>query len=209
MVELRKYLGGIFAFAAFVLIWGAITSVRIAARQPHGPHSILNQLTVYLGLAAFLGYTAWSIFANRRFARTLGLIASILPLLGLFTLIALVRLRQDSAIKLHGMPWVMVALAVAGVVAFAPRHRSSQSAAKALSAVPIPGDGTYPWLNKSIWIIGAVLFFVFEREWFQWAVLNDLSISSEVLFSFSLSLLNLRPSCFTSWATPSLVWRLA
>lgn len=186
MIELRKYLGGIFAFAALILIWGAITAVRIAARYPYGAHSVSNQLVVYLGLAAFLGYTAWSIFANRRFARVLGLIASVLPLLGLFALIALVRLTQHSTIELHGMPWIMSALAVAGVIAFAPQHKGSQAATKTSAAIPIPGDGTHPWINKSIWIIGAAMFLVFEREWFQWAELNDLSMNSEFLFLVQL-----------------------
>lgn len=196
MVELRKYLGGIFAFAAFVLVWGAVTSVRTAARHSYGSHSVSNLLIIFLGLAAFLGYTAWSIFANKHSARILGLIASVLPLLGLFALMALVRLTQHSTIKLHGTPWVMLALAIAGVVAFAPQHRSAQSAAKAPSAVPIPGDGTYPWLNKSIWIFGAVLLFAFEREWFQWAELNDLSINSEFLFLVQLVLAELATVLF-------------
>ncbi|HEV2462731.1 MAG TPA: M50 family metallopeptidase [Acidobacteriaceae bacterium] len=191
MIELRKYLGGIFALAAIILIWGAITSIRISSRPPDGPHSVLDQLVVYLGLAAFLGYAAWSIFANKRFARILGLIASVLPLLGLFALIALLRFRQHSSIELHGIPWIALALAVAGVVAFAPKHRNSQAAAKTSAPIPIPGDGTHPLLNKSIWIIGAVLFLVFEREWLQWAALNDLSIGSEFLFLVQLVLAEL------------------
>ncbi len=162
MNALRRYLGGIFGFAAILLAWPVVfrysTFVHAGAANPH----FARIAAFYLGAILLNGAAAWAIFANKSSARVLGLIASASPALLLFAI------AFRFHIRLSVVPWAAIAIAVAGLIAFLPRS-ASQSASKASAPVRIPGDGTIPWVGTAVWIVGGVGFLYGLRWWAVWA----------------------------------------
>lgn len=164
-------------FTAFILAWATVAMFGAGVRNSLSAHSALDQLAIFLSLALFLGFTSWAIFANRRSARILGLAASVLPLLGLTALLVIAHLKS-SGIKLHRMPWVAVLVAIGGIVAFLPRRSVPSPAMNEPAGTVLSGDGTLPWINKSIWIVGAVIIFYASDKWVRWAHWHNMPTGS-------------------------------
>jgi hypothetical protein len=177
MKELRKFLGLLFGFTAFSL---AATMLSPIIRATHGSglvqHVLLSSLnigTIFLIACSILnGMACWAVLMNSRRARVLGIAASITPLAVMAALIV-VALTYRSPIPFFGLVWITLGLAVAGLIAFIPRNSTAQVAEE--PPIPIKGDGTTAWVNKSIWIIGIVLFFYGIDWWYRWGSLHNLA----------------------------------
>lgn len=202
MTELRKYLGLLFGFVAGSCSLVAVSPLFKAIHQPGylaAGHALANSFTfvaIFMLVCAILNaWACWAVLKNKSSARIAGLIASMLPLLGLVPVIVAAQIYHQSAGIGHVL-WLALPLAVAGCIAFVPRYSAPQAPNKATANVSLPGDGTHPWMNKAVWIIAIVLFFCFEWEWFQWANWNSLFLTSEFEFLFDLVLAELVTTLF-------------
>lgn len=193
MNELRKTLGALFGFTAF---WCGWTVVSLRTRAPHGvsathaQHAVSRSLffvSFMLACCIFNAAASWAILTSKRSARILGVAASVMPLLMLMAII-LVALIYRSNLRLFGVPWVAVGLAAVGLIAFLPRSAATQTPKERRAPMPVAGDGTNKWVNKSVWIVGTVAFLYGLNLWWHWANLNGLSSSRGISYILQLVL---------------------
>jgi Zn-dependent protease len=198
MNELRKSLGYLFGFVAITLALDLLASFTRAIRSPHlgaGPTLAgwFDIGTAFLVASCILNASAcWAVLRNNRLARILGTATSIMPFLGILAFV-IIGLIYHAAMPPSGLMLMAFALAVAGLIAFLPRSagKAAQAASTPPASTPIPGDGTNKWINKSILIVGFVLFFVLLDKWWPWARANGLSPSGVRFFILQLVLAEL------------------
>lgn len=192
MNQLRKYLGLLFGFVAVSCSLVAVSPLFRAMHQPGfatSTRALARSFDFVVGFmlacAILNAWACWTVLKNKPSGRILGLIASMLPLIGLVPVIMAAQIYHRPA-GIGTILWVALPLAAAGCIAFIPKYSAPQTTLKPPAAVPLPGDGTHPWINKSIWIVGIVLFFYFDKQWFRWAESNGLYIRSEFQFLIEL-----------------------
>lgn len=175
MKELRNFLGLLFGFVAFscasmvlVPIFRSIHGLQLGEATRVLLGSIHFVVVFMLACSLLNGMACWAVLTHGRFARSLGITASMLPFAGLvfITIISFAFHSYGSFAPLTSMAGVTLALAAAGGIAFVPR-RTAQALAK--QAASTPGDGTARWSGKVVWVIGFIGFVVCFNWWVPWA----------------------------------------
>lgn len=180
MKELRNFLGALFGFTAFSCASMVLVPIF---RSTHGLHPGLAA-KVFVGsidfVVAFMlactllnGMACWAVLTHGRFARSLGITASVLPLVGM-VLVTIVGFAFHSSPPPSSLVWITLALAVAGLIAFIPR---SAAQAPSKQAASTPGDGTARWSGTVVWVIGFIAFLVCFNRWVPWAKSHGLAWS--------------------------------
>lgn len=183
MNELRKFLGGAFGVTALLLAWGIFSATRTSLhRGPVHVHSFAAESLLIIAVLVN-AVAAWAILMNRRAARSLGLIASLSPLLVLLAII------WHFHVRIGGVPWIALGLAIAGLVAFLPRSTPAKPESRPIGA--LQGDGTNKWVGVSIWILGTIGFLVAVNWWWRWAHLHGLTVDNGASFYLQLVLVDL------------------
>jgi hypothetical protein len=160
MHQLRKPLSRGFALGALVLLENALSIILGMAHRDHAflyPR-ILFLVAGFLALAAIYGGAWWTAWKGRRSARSWGIAASLVN-----TLIPLLIIYFRHSIGRHFQ--VLLAVGIAGLVAFSRRYEQTDSAIRIREIHSIPGDGTNHLLNRSAAFLGdaaglAALIFV-------------------------------------------------
>ena len=143
MRTLQKYLGWSFAFTALLCLQIAFLPILTLHRQ--GTLLSRGHLLVavlFTGLAAVFGMAWWTGFKGKRAAKRWGIAASVINVL-----VSVVPAMFVSRFPL-GESGVLLAIGVAGLVAFSLPYAAPNSAAGTRKSVPIAGDGTNDLFNQ-------------------------------------------------------------
>jgi Peptidase family M50 len=163
MRTLQKYLGWIFGFTALLCL--QITFLPVLTFQRQGTLLTRGHLlvaVVFTGLAAVFGMAWWTGFKRKRAAKGWGIAASVINVL-VSVIPAMFVSRFPS-----GEFGILLAIGVAGLVAFSLPYETPNSAAGTRKSVPIAGDGTNDLFNQIAEpLIFAVCFGVY-LWWIGW-----------------------------------------
>lgn len=177
MHTLRKYLSWVFAFTSLVCLQVALSSI-LHTIHPSIRHTVPRHYTLLLFLlvptlftilAAVSGVAWWTVWKGRPSARGWGIAASLINILLPLPIIYLSRTVRDI--------WMVLAIGVAGLVAFSRRYERPDSTARTQQNLRIPGDGTSDLVNKMLqFLIFAVGFAVYSW-WLGWLRTKGVPIS--------------------------------
>jgi hypothetical protein len=157
---LRKYLCWIFGFSSLVCLQLAISSLLSLHHRRHGSFLLLNLLvpTLFTAQAAVFGVAWWTVWRGKPSARGWGITASVINVLLPLPIIYLSR-------SLRGI-WLILAIGVAGLVAFWRRYEEPDSSPTTHENLGIPGDGTNSLVNKTA---GGLIFAAAYGVYYWWS----------------------------------------
>jgi hypothetical protein len=161
MPTLRKFLCWIFAFLCIVCFQVGVSLILPALFLHHAQPS-QRSLFVFALFSVFgvvFAAAWWTNFRGKASARPLGIAASAI---NGFILFVLVVLDHRS---LWGSSGVVLALTIAGLLAFGQPFKHSRTTRNTSDNVSIPGDWTNSHLNK---VAGLVVFAAGSAAYFWW-----------------------------------------
>jgi hypothetical protein len=181
MHTLRKYLSWVFAFTSLVCLQIALSSILGTIHRQTTAAALRGLLasTVFLiVLAAVFGRAWWTVWKGKPSARGWGLAASLINVLvSLLPIIFSSRSIWDGFVAGLSNFGLLLAVAVAGVVAFARRYEPPDATAKTQQNLRIPGDGTSDLLNKTAGFLIFAVGFAAYYWWLGWLRAEGIPIS--------------------------------
>jgi hypothetical protein len=187
MHTLRKYLSWVFAFTSVVCLQVVLSSV-LRTSHPHynlrPTRMLLVSLiapTLFTVFAAVYGLAWWTVWKEKPSARGWGLAASLINILisllpVIFSAFSAQSVWASFATVLSSFGLVL-AVGVAGLVAFARRYEPPDFTAKTQENVRIPGDGTSDLLNKMLPFLIFAVGFAAYYWWLGWIRAKGVPIS--------------------------------
>lgn len=173
MHTLRKYLPWVFAFTSLVCLQIEVSSIlgTIHRQSTFLPLRGLLAETAFLTvLAVVFGIAWWTVWKGKPSARSWGIAASLTNIL---VSLPWVFVSRDAWRHI----WVLLAIGVAGLIAFSRRYEQPSSAARIQENLRIPGDGTIDLINKTagflIYVVGFGVYF----WWLGWLQAKGVPIS--------------------------------
>ena len=168
MHTLRKYLSWVFAFTSVVCLQIALSSILHTIHPSilhpvHRHYALLLFLlvpTLFTILAAVFGVAWWTVWKGKPSARGWGIAASLTNILFPLSIMVLTR-----SVRGH---FVLLAVGVAGLIAFSRRYEQPSSTARAQENLRIPGDGTIDLVNKTAGVLIFVAGFAAYHWWLGW-----------------------------------------
>jgi len=183
MHTLRKNLSWVFAFISLVCLQISVSSI-LATTHRHHSLPLFRYLLVpftFTMMAAVHGGAWWTIWKNKPSARFWGLAASLINLLLSVGLIYLSRSPRGL--------WLVLALGIAGLIAFWRRYDQPASTTTTQGLMRIPRDGTNDLLNRSIQLLMFGVSFAAYLWWTRWLRTNDIDLSPGTLQRTAMILL--------------------
>jgi len=169
MHTLRKYLSWVFAFTSLVCLQIALSSILHTIHPSilhtnHRHYTLLLFLlvpTLFTILAVIFGVAWWTVWKGKPSARGWGIAASLINILVSLPWVFISRSAWRHI-------WVLLAVGVAGLVAFARRYEQPNPTAKTQENLRIPGDGTIDFVNKMAGVLIFVAGFAAYHWWLGW-----------------------------------------
>jgi TPR repeat protein len=181
MRALRQSLAWIFAVACLVCLWICITDIlTMLPRYGAVPSSRSLYTPIWLSVSAVIFGMAWLTASREKpSGRWWSIAASLMIILP-----ALVPVFY-AKYAVRGHFFVVLAIGVAGLIAFSPRYDANPAAATHKNLGP-PGDGTSEILNSIATFVNLALALATFFWWERWAYYKNLSPSSNELFRIAL-----------------------
>ena len=143
------------------------------------------------GQAAVFGAAWWTIWREKRSARSWGLAASLVYMffpLSFAFLIGFFSRSVSWSQLLSNLQhtWVLLAIGVAGLVGFWRRYEPTDSRAKVQRTASIPGDGTLDFLSRAMPLISVAAALAIYSWWHRWVQSRNISIGENFFLTASL-----------------------
>ena len=198
MRVLRAFLSWMFAFSALCCLGIVARYTRLAFHPEDflGAPSVIGRFivpVVFSGLTLTFTLAWWTSFRRKPSARSWCVAASIVNILvALFPVVLSLRFDYDwSGLPVGLTPIaLLLGLGIAGLIVFTRRAEVSGNAAQNSRIAPLPGDGTFGFLNRLSGPLAFAISYTSYSWWLRWIRSHDLwtgwNLFSENLIFFGI-----------------------
>ena len=189
MHTLRRNLCWVFAFTSLVCLQLALSSIlHTIHRQSFLPLRDLPVATVFTVVATVFGVAWWTVWKGKPSARVWGMTASLINILvSLLPAIAVLYIQVIHPHFSSGSVWrdlevvsPVLAVGVAGLVAFWRRYEEPDPTATIQKNLRIPGDGTSDLVNKTAKLLIFAAGYGAYSWWIRWLRAKGVPVSESV-----------------------------
>ena len=208
MLKLRRFMCGCFGILALLFVFVAATTIPMfvfrlqrahiappihsnlpALPLPNFVYSLLAKTVLMMPLPlAILYFMAWwTIRRSNVFARPWAIAASSAMILQSFPVFIATANEWLYGSHKHAIRFVLInapllALGVAGLIAFLPRNSLTQARLVPIKPSRIAGDGTSNLVDAVAWLVALAGYCLGQYLWVRWGRAQHLSLAGGLLF---------------------------
>jgi hypothetical protein len=189
MLTLRKILCKLYGSLAFVFVW-IIAFNLFGALRPHKEGALhLRTILIVVAMASasllIFGMAWWTVRNAKRWARAWAIAASLVMILTTTPMLFWWRFLPSGLFVIYA---VLLALGIAGLVAFIPRNALANAPIVPPKPPRIARDGTSGILDALAWILGVAGYLAGMSVWDRWGISRHLHMTFGLMYWLQLFL---------------------